>query len=46
MENKKKCMFWRDGKCNSDYARGLRCGGYAIIPKDCPYAKNNNGVEK
>jgi len=38
----KKCIFWKDGKCNSDYAKGLRCGGYVAIPKDCPY--NKKGV--
>ena len=36
----KRCIFWKGGKCNSDYAKGLRCGGYAAIPKDCPYNKD------
>ena len=32
----KKCIFWKKGKCNSDYANGLRCDGYST-PKKCPY---------
>ena len=38
----RKCIFWKDGRCNSDYAKGLICGGYVAIPKDCPYNKNEN----
>jgi hypothetical protein len=31
-----KCMFWKNGKCNSAYAKGLKCDGIHP-PKNCPY---------
>lgn len=37
-KNKKiiKCLFLKDGKCNSDYNKGNVCDGLTS-PKDCPY---------
>jgi len=31
-----RCMFWKE-RCNSDYAKGLKCNGINN-PLDCPYA--------
>jgi hypothetical protein len=34
--NNGKCMFWKDGKCNSMYAKGLKCDGIHP-PEKCPW---------
>jgi hypothetical protein len=34
--NNRKCIFWKRGKCNSMYAKGLKCDGINP-PKNCPY---------
>jgi hypothetical protein len=34
--NNGKCMFWKDGYCNSTYAKGSKCDGIHP-PSNCPY---------
>jgi hypothetical protein len=38
-----KCIFYKDGKCNSDYASDIKCDGISV-PVNCPYQilKNRN----
>lgn len=36
-----RCIMWKNGKCNSDYARGLSCDakGGKNLPEGCPYSE-------
>jgi len=37
IEMAQRCMFWKGGKCNSDYGHGIKCDGNKNFPKNCPY---------
>ena len=32
-----KCIFWKNGRCNSDYGNGIKCDGINP-PEGCPYS--------
>jgi hypothetical protein len=36
-----KCIMWKHGKCNSDYAKREKCDGF-IPPSNCPYRLTHN----
>lgn len=45
--SKQKCMFWRNGYCNSDYAKELPCKGDRLdLPKGCPYKIKTQAEEE
>jgi len=39
-----KCMFWKEGKCDSDYNKGYKCDGIHP-PCDCPYSHDKKFIE-
>ncbi len=51
IDKKKKCMMWKEGKCNSDYYKNEKCDGEnnknekcdgENTPKKCPYKKGGS----
>lgn len=41
--NSNKCIFFKEGRCNSDYGKTVRCDGIKNS-EDCPY--NSNKIAK
>lgn len=36
MNDETKCLMWKEGMCNSDYTKGIKCDGINI-PDECSY---------